>query len=619
MDDEEQQRCDLIWIVYTTSFLIMMEWVFFATKISFLSGLAWQAKLYALVIPIAAVALPLWIITIFLRTLYRGARLSISRGILAFLIRLFPSSLLALSFFLMADNFSYTVFKIGVFTFVDDWRYACAAFFLILVVFSARLIIGVEREIIARHPLAHAVLASLVIFAGSSAFAIKFVAAAPKIQPVIAPALQNRKAPNVILLGIDGLRADHMSAYGYARDTTPFLREFSKQMLVFENGFANSNRSGGSIMTLLTGKLPTTTRVIGYPDLLSAKDAFEHLPGLLRSRGYYNVEMGARDYADAFDLNMRHAFHEANYRDLTSVPYALFSSYENLHASLEFHFLLLLYERISDRLLHAFGAKTVTRYFHYLTKGGNRHFGLDSGHIDVTLDTIEKSEAPVFAHLHLLTTHGPTYYPQRLTFSVDASQNEKNRWDLYDDAIVDADNFVSEIVSRLTAIGELERTLLVIYSDHGPENEINMRLPLMFYLPTLNTARRVNLNAQLTDVAPTVLEALQIPVPDWLEGASLLSPSPVALQLRPIISAANQESVSPANFKRAPFYNLHTLAAAICHKKYELILGTNSLSSAAIEGYGAPCDERQMPSQDDVKKLLVAHLAARGYEVASLR
>ncbi|MCS6827896.1 MAG: sulfatase-like hydrolase/transferase, partial [Caldilinea sp.] len=51
------------------------------------------------------------------------------------------------------------------------------------------------------------------------------------------PARRNRK-PNIILLGIDSLRRDHMSCYGYHRLTTPHLDRFAQEGVLFEQTFS---------------------------------------------------------------------------------------------------------------------------------------------------------------------------------------------------------------------------------------------------------------------------------------------------------------------------------------------------------------------------------------------
>ena len=47
-----------------------------------------------------------------------------------------------------------------------------------------------------------------------------------------------KRKPNIVFLGIDSLRADHMSLYGYPRMTTPFIDRFAKGGTVFENTYS---------------------------------------------------------------------------------------------------------------------------------------------------------------------------------------------------------------------------------------------------------------------------------------------------------------------------------------------------------------------------------------------
>lgn len=63
-------------------------------------------------------------------------------------------------------------------------------------------------------------------------------------------------SPNVILITLDALRADHVSAYGYARATTPNLDHLASRGVLFENAFANSSWTLPSHGSLLTGRYP---------------------------------------------------------------------------------------------------------------------------------------------------------------------------------------------------------------------------------------------------------------------------------------------------------------------------------------------------------------------------
>ena len=59
-----------------------------------------------------------------------------------------------------------------------------------------------------------------------------------------------------LLITIDSLRKDHLSCYGYKRNTTPFLDSFAEQNLVFENAYSSSPHTREAIPSILTGKKP---------------------------------------------------------------------------------------------------------------------------------------------------------------------------------------------------------------------------------------------------------------------------------------------------------------------------------------------------------------------------
>ena len=59
--------------------------------------------------------------------------------------------------------------------------------------------------------------------------------------------------PNIILIGIDSLRADHMSLYGYGRQTTPHIEKFAEDGTVFENNFSPHIPTTSAYANMLTG------------------------------------------------------------------------------------------------------------------------------------------------------------------------------------------------------------------------------------------------------------------------------------------------------------------------------------------------------------------------------
>jgi glucan phosphoethanolaminetransferase (alkaline phosphatase superfamily) len=96
--------------------------------------------------------------------------------------------------------------------------------------------------------------------------------------------------PNIILIVMDTVRADHLSIYGYARDTTPNLMKFAKKAIVYNRAFASSDMTLSTHASLFTGMYP---RVHGahmeppeYPYGKPLSDDFETITEVLSKKGY---------------------------------------------------------------------------------------------------------------------------------------------------------------------------------------------------------------------------------------------------------------------------------------------------------------------------------------------
>src|SRR5262245_60938202 len=73
---------------------------------------------------------------------------------------------------------------------------------------------------------------------------------------------QRHEHPNVILITIDTLRADHLSLYGYARNTSPNVDGFARDGLWFRNCYSQSSTTFASHVSLFTGRYPGSNGVI---------------------------------------------------------------------------------------------------------------------------------------------------------------------------------------------------------------------------------------------------------------------------------------------------------------------------------------------------------------------
>ena len=71
---------------------------------------------------------------------------------------------------------------------------------------------------------------------------------------------------NVILISIDTLRADHLGAYGYGRDTSPHLDAFARESVLFEDFVHSGGGTVASHLTMLTSLYPANHGIRGLGD-----------------------------------------------------------------------------------------------------------------------------------------------------------------------------------------------------------------------------------------------------------------------------------------------------------------------------------------------------------------
>lgn len=101
-----------------------------------------------------------------------------------------------------------------------------------------------------------------------SCFIICFISGASGLAAPAPCAAQTRR-PSVVLVILDAVRADHTSPYGYSKSVTPALSALAEQASVFENAYSNSNWTGSSFASILTGKRPFAHGMVGSLEKLS--------------------------------------------------------------------------------------------------------------------------------------------------------------------------------------------------------------------------------------------------------------------------------------------------------------------------------------------------------------
>lgn len=104
--------------------------------------------------------------------------------------------------------------------------------------------------------------------------------------------MTNRKKPNLILIGIDSLRADHMSGYGYNHLTTPYIDRFAQGGVLFENTYSAYIPTSSAYTSMLTGMDVFSTQVVALRHKGPIADGVRTLPEILREQGYNTTCVG---------------------------------------------------------------------------------------------------------------------------------------------------------------------------------------------------------------------------------------------------------------------------------------------------------------------------------------
>ena len=122
-------------------------------------------------------------------------------------------------------------------------------------------------------------------------------------------ALRNRDDVNVLFILIDTLRADHLGAWGYERDTSPFLDRLAGEGVRFARQISQSSWTKCSMASLWTGLYPSRTGVTRFDHVVPGearlpaeilRDAGFRTAGLFRNgwvESYFGFDQGFEVYA----------------------------------------------------------------------------------------------------------------------------------------------------------------------------------------------------------------------------------------------------------------------------------------------------------------------------------
>ncbi len=317
---------------------------------------------------------------------------------------------------------------------------------------------------------------------------------APTVPP-LSPA--EHGAVNLLLVTIDTLRADRMGAYGNPRDTTPSFDALADQGSLFERVYAQRGSTWPSLASILSSQHPVSHGVRRNGQALEGDPAT--LAHALAASGrrcgavLTNAsELGWGGFHDLFPVMQEP-------RDVVAADRAL--AWLDQHGDQPF-FLWVHFVAPHDP---------------YQPDAAHRGF------VDPSYDG--PVDGSIVSTTRLLFEPGP------------ASRADRDQLlALYDGEVAWTDAQLGRLMDRLEDRGLLNNTLVVVSADHGEElldrqnyafhnasvYESTLRLPLAMSLPgAIPQGVRYPELAASIDIAPTLLELLDVPAPASFQGRSL--------------------------------------------------------------------------------------------------
>jgi arylsulfatase A-like enzyme len=324
----------------------------------------------------------------------------------------------------------------------------------------------------------------------------------------------HRQAPrprNVILILVDTLRADHLSAYGYARPTSPSFDAFARETVKFDANRGQASCTFPSANSILTSRWPAA--FLGQPDQkLGIPEGIPSIAEILHAQGYRTVAVSA-------SAVVRRSPSRFN-------PNGGF-----------------------DRGFDVFDEECVWKSAACVNRVAAPH--------------LKRGDKPLFLYLHYIDPHGPYQPPKEWPRRFATGQPEKEwvrrgdpnpigDWlykgkpnpgltpgdlrhlkDLYDEEIAFFDARFAELLRAVRDAGLMDDSILAFVSDHGEEflehGEIkhcrtlfdsSVHVPLLLKIPGVGP-RTVTVPVQSLDLVPTLADYLGIKTGQTFAGRSL--------------------------------------------------------------------------------------------------
>ena len=331
--------------------------------------------------------------------------------------------------------------------------------------------------------------------------------------------------PNIILISIDDLRADHLGCYGYQRNTSPYIDSFAKNNILFERCYTHEPWTTTAHLSMLTSLYPIThgVDINNYP----LHPAFLTLTEVLKNEGYFTMGFvnnifvsPVGGFTQGFDY---YIFKE------TYCPWEL-----NRNAEYQNMFI--------KNYLHKHRKKMFFLFIHYFdvhSDTGNLPYNapppydkLFSANYDGNLDERLKGKS-ASKYLAVLNKKQKKLSKKDIKYIIS----------LYDNGIAYMDQCIGDLFKTFQEMNVFDNSLIILTADHGEGfqehgwmlhgnpyyYEEQMHVPLIVKLPKENSysktgGKRIESLVEIIDIMPSIFDYLHINISDFkLQGKSFLN------------------------------------------------------------------------------------------------
>jgi arylsulfatase A-like enzyme len=360
-------------------------------------------------------------------------------------------------------------------------------------------------------------------------------------------------APNVLLVVMDTVRADRLSLYGYERPTTPTLERLARRGIRFDNARATAPWTLPSHASIFTGRWP---HELGVKWLTPLKMGFPTLAEYLGKHGYATAGFVGNRLFCSYDSGLDRGF--TRYEDYVLGPLTPFRTawLVDRGLSLASDLGLLLSRTLGSESFRSIQAAVFEPLF---TMDRKKDAAIVNQEFLDWISRRRESGRPFFAFLNYFDAHSPYVLPPGAMYQFGLKPQGQadfsllvEHWgkidkmklshhyralarDCYDNCLLYMDEKLGQLLRELERREILDRTLLIVASDHGEglgEHDLfdhgeslystEIHVPLLFVLPAPSDhSRVVSEPVSLRDLPATVVDLVGLASNSPFPGRSL--------------------------------------------------------------------------------------------------